>query len=221
MQMLFIGRTLRAAVAGACLALGLGSAVAAPQADFGRHAASEDARYAAQWVLDAADNEGKPFAIVDKKAAQMFVFTPSGHVIGSTPALLGLAPGDASAPGVGQLAQGYLPAALRTTPAGRFASEPGRNRKGEDIVWVDYDAAFAIHRLRPGADQARRAQQLATPTPADNRASLGCVVVPVAFYDGIVKPTLGKAPAVVYVLPETRPVQATFGTLQMGLAAAH
>ena len=44
-------------------------------------------------------------------------------------------------------------AALRSTSArprpGRFASAPGRNDKGEAIVWVDYDASFAIHRLRP------------------------------------------------------------------------
>jgi len=209
--MLFQGKALQAAVFGAFLALGGTALAATHQADFGRHAASADARYAAQWALDAADNEGKPFAIVDKKAAQLFVFTPSGHLIGASPVLLGLAPGDLSAPGIGQLAQRYVPAALRTTPAGRFASEPGRNLKGEDIVWVDYDAAFAIHRLRNGADHARRARQLASATPLDNRASLGCVVVPEAFYEGIVKPTLGKSAAVVYVLPEARPVQAMFG----------
>ena len=32
----------------------------------------------------------------------------------------------------------------RTTPAGRFASEPGRNTGGEDIVWVDYETQTRI-----------------------------------------------------------------------------
>ena len=189
---------------------------AAPRMEFGRQAASADARYAVQWVLDAADNNGLPFAVVDKKAARLFVFEAGGRLLGESPALLGLAVGDTSAPDVGILAQTYVPPQLRTTPAGRFDSEPGRNQKGEDVVRVDYDAAFAIHRLRPGAGHARRTRQPATSTPLDNRASLGCVVVPAAFYDSIVKHTLGSNKAVVYVLPETRPVQDLFTTMQLG-----
>jgi len=38
------------------------------------------------------------------------------------------------------------------------------------------------------------------------------VVVPVAFYDDVVSPLLGRQRGVVYVLPETRPVGEMFGS---------
>ena len=101
--------------------------------------------------------------------------------------------------------------------AGRFASEPGRNDKGEEIVWIDYAAALAIHRLRPAPAQERRPARLASPTPDDNRISAGCIVVPVAFYDTVVAPTLGSGRGIVYVLPESRPVHHLFGALELSL----
>lgn len=107
--------------------------------------------------------------------------------------------------------------AERTTPAGRFASQPGHNDKGEDIVWVDYDASLAIHRLRPAPAHERRAERLASPASDDNRISFGCIVVPVVFYDSVVAPTLGRQRGVVYVLPETRPVRAMFGATELGM----
>ena len=67
-----------------------------------------------------------------------------------------------------------------------------------------------MHRLRAVEPTERRAERLASPTPDDNRISYGCVNVPAAFYDSVVKPVLGAAPAVVYVLPETRPVRMVF-----------
>jgi hypothetical protein len=109
-----------------------------------------------------------------------------------------------------------LTVAERTTPAGRFASTPGRNDKGEDIVWIDYAAALAIHRLRPAPAQERRPARLASATPADNRISSGCIVVPVAFFESVVAPTLGQRHGVVYVLPESRPARALFAELDLG-----
>lgn len=154
-------------------------------------------------VLALRDHEGRAFAIVDKQRAQLHVFDAGGRLWGSTAVLLGQARGDSSAPDVGQNTQnGHVPLHQRTTPAGRFVAEPGRNLRGEPVVWVDYDAAFAIHRLRPGASQAPRLARLATATPADNRASWGCVVVPVQFYLEVVAKLLGRGPSVVYVLPE-------------------
>jgi hypothetical protein len=174
-----------------------------------RHEASADARYLGRWIQEHGDNAGMPFAIVDKREARLHLFDEQQRLIGSTVVLVGSAYGDESAPGVGRLAQlAQLSPAERTTPAGRFASEPGRNRNGEDIVWFDYGAALAIHRLRPNAAQERRTQRMASPSPDDNRASLGCVVVPVAFYEQVLRPLLGQRRGVVYVLPETRPVQA-------------
>jgi len=177
-------------------------------------ALTADARYVAEWALQSNDNQHRPFAVVDKKAARIYVFDAEGRVLGAANALLGQAPGDHSVPGVGDGDVNRIPLADRTTPAGRFESQPGRNLGGEAIVWFDYNAALAIHRVRPGASQGQRLERLASGTPADNRASLGCVVVLPEFYDSVVQPTLGQHRGVVYVLPELQPVQAMFGAPQ-------
>ena len=157
----------------------------------------------AQRILASADHRGLPFAIVDKMAATLTVYRADGRLVGTTPALLGQTPGDRSVPGVGERAQsGQLRADDRTTPAGRFVSEPGHNLAGEAIVWIDYPSALAIHRVRPGRSQERRVQGLASPDARDRRLSAGCVVVPEAFFDAVVKPVLGRGPGVVYVMPE-------------------
>jgi hypothetical protein len=156
-----------------------------------------------QWIARTRDHGARPFAIVDKRNARIHVFDAQARLRGSSAVLIGQAPGDFSAPQVGAHAQaGHVPFHERTTPAGRFVTEPGRNDKGEDVVWVDYDSAFAIHRLRPGAGLLRREQRLASATPSDNRATLGCVVVPVKFYAEVVHRLIGERRAVVYVMPE-------------------
>lgn len=175
--------------------------------------ASADALHLGQWIEHHSDVGALPFAIVDKKQARLHVFDDRRNLVGSSVVLTGAMPGDESLPGVGQRAQSArLGRHERTTPAGRFASEPGHNLQGEDIVWFDYDAALAIHRLRPGASHASRAQRLASATPDDNRASLGCVVVPVEFYERVVRPWLGVRRGVIYVLPDKLAVQAWWPT---------
>lgn len=161
-----------------------------------------------RWVLAQDNHRGQPFAIVDKKDARLFVFAGSGALLGATPALLGLAPGDDAVPDIGSRPVSRIQPFERTTPAGRFVSEPGHNTQGEDVVWVDYDAGLAIHRLRPAAAAEARPQRLRSDTPQDNRITLGCVVVPVDFYERIIAPTLGRQRGIVYVLPETRDQQA-------------
>jgi len=83
--------------------------------------------------------------------------------------LLGLARGDDSVPGIGERKIAEILPFERTTPAGRFVGERGRNASGEDIVWVDYDAAVSMHRVRATNPKERRLERLASPTPADNR----------------------------------------------------
>jgi hypothetical protein len=168
---------------------------------------SADARETLAWIQSTGDHGNLPFAIVDKRQARVHVFRADGRLAGASAALLGLTPGDDGVPGAGQRVADLSPSE-RTTPAGRFASEPGHNLKGEDIVWVDYDAAIAIHRVRPGPSRERREQRLASGSPADNRISLGCIVVPVAFYEQVVSPVLGRSRGVVYVLPEREPALA-------------
>jgi len=161
------------------------------------------ARAIAARILASGDHGRRPFAIVDKTTALMSLYNADGLVLGTSSVLLGQVVGDHSVPGVGERTQsGRLRPEDKTTPAGRFYSTPGENRTGESVVWVEPETAFAIHRLRPGATHADRARRLATANPALKRASAGCVVVPVAFYESHVHPVLGRQPGVVYVLPE-------------------
>lgn len=154
-------------------------------------------------VLTSAAHRQQPFAVVDKQAATIRVYRADGALAGTSAVLLGSTRGDHTMPGVGERAQtGQLRAGDRTTPAGRFHSEPGHNRDGDAIVWLDYASAFAIHRLRAGPSKEHRARRLSSASAADKRVSDGCVVVPEAFFDAVVQPTLGRARGVVYVLPE-------------------
>jgi len=191
------------AVAMACFVCASAAGAASPDWSAAAVAVSADAQAAALWVFDRADHRGQPFAIVDKKDARIYVFEPDGLLRGASPVLLGLASGDRDAvPHIGERSVASLRPDERTTPAGRFDSEPGINDKGEAIVWFDYDAALAIHRLRPAAVRERRPQRMDAADPAEHRISLGCIVVPVAFYEQVIAPTLGSRRGVVYVLPE-------------------
>lgn len=187
--------------------------VAPPQrmADFGSETPSADVRLVAQWSAETNDHKKMSFVVIDKKMARLYVFDPQARLKKSTPILLGAAPGDDSAPGIGDKPLSQVKPWEKTTPAGRFIAEPGRNTKGEDIIWVDYDAAVSMHRLRLVSKAERRAQRLASPTEKDNRVSFGCINVPVAFYEKVLSPTVKATGAVVYVLPEVRSVQDVFG----------
>jgi hypothetical protein len=212
-----MGWTARLAAAALAMGLVLAPAIAGARgaADFGAEQPSADARLMAQWVIDSRDHRGKPFAIVDKKNAQIYVFNEGGRLTGASPVLLGQTVGDESAPDVGaHTDEGRVPLAERTTPAGRFVSEPGRNLHGEHVVWVDYESAFAIHRLRPGASRRDREARIASANASDKRASLGCVVVPETFYDRVVMQELGRGRAMVYVLPETRSMRDLLSAMQ-------
>lgn len=204
------GRWLRAAAGGTALAVvGLVQpAIAQAQESTGARP-SPDATRLVDWVRDSGDSKGRPFAVVDKRGAHIYVFDGRGQLAGHSAVLLGSTVGDFTVPGVGERTQnGTLRADERTTPAGRFEAEPGRNLKGEHVVWVDYDAAFAIHRVRPGAAYKVRSERLSSDSPEGKRLSWGCVVVPVAFYQQVVQRVLGGSRSVVYVMPETRPLQA-------------
>ena len=189
-------------------------------ADFDGHVASPDARLVADWIARSQDNRRLPFAILDKRDARVFVFDASARLIDASPVLLGAAPGDDSVVGIGKRPIAQVRPEERTTPAGRFVSQPGRNASGEDVVWVDYDAAVSMHRVRPVDPKERRLERLASNDPSERRISYGCINVPVAFFDSVVKPVLGTQPAVVYVLPETRDVGATFASVRSAAPAA-
>jgi hypothetical protein len=161
-------------------------------------------------VMQTQDNRGAPFVIIDKRKAHMWLFDAQGEVRGHTPVLLGLARGDHTVPGIGDKPLEQIKPGERTTPAGRFVAEAGRNARGDDIFWIDYDAAVSMHRVHDVDRGDNRLQRLATPTAADNRISYGCVNVPIAFYDQTLVPVIGRSRPVVYLLPETRPVETLF-----------
>jgi len=178
--------------------------------DFGSESPSRDARYLADWIAHSRDNANADFIIVDKRYARAYVFDAKAQLRGASPVLLGAARGDDSVPGIGLRPLSEVRPEERTTPAGRFVAESGRNHKGEDVVWVDYDAAVSMHRVRATKPIERRLERLATSTVDDNRISYGCINVPVAFYETHVSQTVAKQRAIIYVLPEIKPVQQVF-----------
>ncbi len=181
------------------------------KADFQRERPSPQARQLADWVAATRDQGDSEFAIVDKKAARLFVFDASARLRGASPILLGSAVGDDSVPGIGERPIAQVQPFERTTPAGRFVAERGRNTNGEHVIWVDYDNAVSMHRVRATVKAERRLQRLATPTVADNRISYGCINVPTAFYDRYIDAGFARRGAIVYVLPEVHSMQQVFG----------
>lgn len=179
--------------------------------DFGSVAPTDDVRQAAIWAVASGDHQNKSFVILDKKDARVYVFEPNGRLKAVTPALLGYAVGDDNAPGIGSKPLSQIKPEERTTPAGRFVAEIGMNARGEDVVWVDYDAAVSMHRVLTTNPAERRLERLATPTHEDNRVSYGCVNLPKAFYEDVLAPTVRQGGAIIYVLPETRPLHQVFG----------
>ena len=164
----------------------------------------------ADWIVDSGDNLNLPFVVVDKVNAKVFVFQPDGRLRGAAPALLGLARGDDSSPGIGVRPLASIRPEERTTPAGRFVAALGRNFSGKDILWVDYPSAISLHRVVTTNAKERRAQRLDSPTVLDNRISYGCINVPVRFYEKVVSPAFTGTNGIVYVLPEVRSQREVF-----------
>jgi len=180
-------------------------------ADFRGEEPSAAARLVANWIMATHDAGKRAFVIVDKKDARVYVFGPEGQLRDSAPALLGAARGDDSFPGIGDKPLEAVRPEEKTTPAGRFVAEPGRNASNEDVVWVDYEVAVSMHRVRPLVAQERRLERLATLSTDDNRISFGCINLPVTFYENVLRPSVQKHGAIVYVLPEVKGVDQVFG----------
>ena len=150
--------------------------------------------------------------IIDKINAKVMMFDAKGQLQGSAPALLGLAHGDDSAPGIGQRKLSSIRPEERTTPAGRFVASRDLDLNGKEMLWVDYNTAISLHPVVKGTPGERRSQRLDSPMPDDNRISYGCINVPLKFYESIVSPAFTGTSGVVYILPETRTAQETFGS---------
>ena len=158
----------------------------------------------ADWVTASGDNRGLPFMVIDKATAQVFVYGPSGQLMGETPALLGIAKGDHSAPGVGDRELADIPPADRTTPAGRFMAHYGPAiGTTENVLWVDYETAISMHPVVTSNPKEHRLERLKSATPDDNRITFGCINIAPAFYQDLVRPAFSGTGGVVYILPET------------------
>lgn len=159
----------------------------------------------AAWVSASGDTAGRPFVIVDKRAARVMAFDANGVLVAQTPALLGMAGGDASPPGIGAMRLVDIGPQMRITPAGRYDAHLGLNLAGHPILWVDYDAALSLHAVVTGNAKEHRLERLATASILDNRISYGCINVPAAFFEDVVVRLFGPANGVVYILPENPP----------------
>lgn len=179
-------------------------------ADLRGEPASDDVRRLAAWIADSGDNGTHAFAILDKQQARVFLFEPDAHLRAAASALLGSWKGDDTVPGVGDKPIKDVLPEEKTTPAGRFVAKVGESSsRGEDVVWVDYDAAVSMHRI---IKVPERLKAMATPDVHDNRMSFGCINLPDAFYEGQLRPAIDRSGLIVYVLPETRPIAKTFAS---------
>jgi hypothetical protein len=183
---------------------------ATKRADFKQEPVSQSTRDVANWIVDSGDNLGLPFLIIDKERARVFAFDADGQLNSAASVLVGLAVGDDSVPGIGKRKLSNILPKERTTPAGRFVAALGRDLDGQEILWVDYDDAIALHRVITSNPAEHRAKRLASPSIADKRISYGCINVPVDFFERVVIPIFRRTSGIVYVLPETRSTQSIF-----------
>lgn len=176
-----------------------------------------DVTRVASWIVDTKDNQGQPFAIIDKREARLFVFRSGGELVGSAPVLLGQAKGDDTVPGIGDRPLRDVKPFERTTPAGRFVGSHGPNLRGEDVIWIDYDAAVSMHPVLTTNPAEHRLQRLQSSNPEDHRISYGCVNVPKGFFNDVVLKTLAAPSPIIYVLPETKPLSAALAGFPSGV----
>jgi hypothetical protein len=168
----------------------------------------------AGWVAASGDNRSMTFVVIDKTAAQVALFGADGALKGATPALLGLAHGDDSVPGIGERKISSIRPDERTTPAGRFLAQFGPSLGGKKVLWVDYATAISLHPVVTASPKEQRLQRLKTPSPIDNRITYGCINVPAGFYEKVVRPAFTGAQGIVYILPETRALAEVFPAFQ-------
>ena len=198
------------AAAGA-LAAGADAAVILAAADVDPHDRPDGlAAQLADWVRGTHDNGKRPFAVIDKLGARIYVFAHDGTLMGAAPVLVGLAHGDDSASGIGDKALAAISPDERTTPAGRFVARFGPAAGNKTVLWVDYADAISLHPVITTNPKEHRLKRIKSETPEDHRISFGCINVPATFYEKVVATSFRKRGGVVYILPDTRPVWEVF-----------
>lgn len=176
---------------------------------------SEAATRVADWVAGSGDNAALPYIIIDKQAASLLLFDAKGKSLGQVPILIGVAVGDEATPGIGSKNLAEIGPAERTTPAGRFLAKFGLAAGKQKVLWVDYATSVALHPIPTGNQKERRRQRMLSPGIDDNRITFGCINVPSLFYSKSVRPLFQKKGGYVYVLPDTKPLEAVFPRLHV------
>jgi hypothetical protein len=198
----------------AALALSAPLAVHAAEAE-GRVPRSEAAARVANWIAASGDNGSLPYIIIDKNAANLFLFDADGQSAGEAPVLIGIAPGDEASPGIGSKDLSKIGPAEKTTPAGRFLAKFGLAAGNEKVLWVDYHTSVALHPVVTGNKKERRRERLLSETADDNRITFGCINVPPSFYSRSITPLFQKSGGIVYVLPDTKDLEEVFPLLRV------
>jgi hypothetical protein len=183
-------------------------AAAIDEVDPGQHVSSTIVDLAA-WVIASGDNRKTPFAIIDKRAAQVLIFDAKGRLKGLAPVLIGSAEGDITAFGIVDRELKDIPMKDRTTPSGRFYGSYGPAAGGQRVLWVDFDSAVSMHPIAETNRTEQRDKRLSTPEPDDNRITHGCINVSKRFYDELVQPMFAKG-GVFYVIPDYMPIEEAF-----------
>ena len=194
------------------LALALSTRVRAvePQAP-GR---SAEAVRVTDWIAATHDNHALPYAIIDKKTASILLFDARGKAVAAAPVLIGIALGDDATPGIGKKSLSEIGPAEKTTPAGRFLARYGWAAGRQRMLWVDYADSVGLHPIPSDASpKERRRARMLSPTNEDNRITFGCINVPSAFY-AKVRRLFQRKGGYVYVLPDTKPIEAVFPALR-------
>jgi hypothetical protein len=144
-------------------------------------------------------------------------FYSAGRRLRSTPVLVGMGVGDTFEPGVVEMDMYLTKPSQRITPAGRFIAEEGVNLAHERVLWVDYDSGIALHKIPAKKTAQRRHERMRSAQPADHRITYGCINVPPAFYDQVVRKHFTAKGGVVYVLPDSLPLKAVFKSYDVGV----
>src|SRR5581483_5280728 len=132
----------------------------------------------AAWVAAHDDAGGKPFVIIDKTAAAIFVFDDAAGLTGAAPALVGLARGDDPPAGIGDVALSEVHPDERITPAGRFVASFGPAADGKRVLWVDWTDGISLHPVVTSNPAEHRLKRIRSADPDEHRISFGCINVP-------------------------------------------
>jgi hypothetical protein len=163
-----------------------------------------------EWVKATRNNGDWPFIVIDKVGAAVFAYDANGEMLDSAPALLGMAKGDDSTPGIGNKSLSRMGPAEKTTPAGRFVAKVGRAAGNKKVLWVDYHTSVALHPIVTANKKEKRVIRLKSATPDDNRITFGCINVAPSFYRKVIQPNFSKTSGIVYILPETKQMSDVF-----------